>query len=143
MLPVRLTEIGPARYETAVNMGRPKQFFLTQNHMQWAINGRVFEMEDVAPEEIVQRGTQEIWEFDNTSGGMMSMMNLPHPIHLHGRQFRVLERRGVRHRGIRTMDGRIRHCCCPGNVSGSWWISIISPACICTIATIWSTRTWG
>ena len=31
--------------------------------------------------------------------GMMGMMNMPHPIHLHGKQFQVLERRGVTHNG--------------------------------------------
>jgi FtsP/CotA-like multicopper oxidase with cupredoxin domain len=30
---------------------------------------------------------------------MMSMMPMPHPIHLHGMQFQVLERRGVVHEG--------------------------------------------
>jgi FtsP/CotA-like multicopper oxidase with cupredoxin domain len=30
---------------------------------------------------------------------MMGMMNMPHPIHLHGEQFQVLERKGVRHNG--------------------------------------------
>jgi len=31
--------------------------------------------------------------------GMMGGMNLPHPMHLHGLQFQVLERQGVRHEG--------------------------------------------
>ena len=56
-------------------------------------------MEDVARDEIVQLGTKEIWEFDNTGGGMMPGMNMPHPIHLHGKQFRVIARSGVRHQG--------------------------------------------
>ena len=30
-----------------------------------------------------------VWELDNRAGGMMQMA---HPIHLHGRQFRVLKR---------------------------------------------------
>ena len=29
----------------------------------------------------------------------MRMMNMPHPIHLHGKQFRVVGRSGVRHDG--------------------------------------------
>jgi FtsP/CotA-like multicopper oxidase with cupredoxin domain len=78
---------------------RPRQFFLTMRHMQWTINGRVFEMEGVASDEIVRLGSTEIWEFHNTGGGMMRMMDMPHPIHLHGRQFRVIGRRGVRHEG--------------------------------------------
>jgi FtsP/CotA-like multicopper oxidase with cupredoxin domain len=53
-------------------------------------------MEEVADDEIVGLDTAEIWEFNNTGGGMMSM---PHPIHLHGKQFRVIERAGVFHDG--------------------------------------------
>jgi FtsP/CotA-like multicopper oxidase with cupredoxin domain len=41
----------------------------------------------------------EIWEFNNPGGGMMHMMNMPHPIHLHGKQFRIIERGGVMHEG--------------------------------------------
>jgi FtsP/CotA-like multicopper oxidase with cupredoxin domain len=43
----------------------------------------------------------EIWEFINEGGGMgmMGGMDMPHPIHLHGMQFQVLQRRGVAHGG--------------------------------------------
>jgi FtsP/CotA-like multicopper oxidase with cupredoxin domain len=37
--------------------------------------------------------------FNNNGGGMMHMMNMPHPIHLHCKQFRVIERSGVMHEG--------------------------------------------
>ncbi|MCF8130221.1 MAG: multicopper oxidase domain-containing protein [Deltaproteobacteria bacterium] len=53
-------------------------------------------MEGVADDEIVRLSSKEIWEFHNTGGGMM---NMPHPIHLHGKQFRVIERSGVGHKG--------------------------------------------
>ena len=56
-------------------------------------------MDDVADDEMVRLGSKEIWEFNNTGGGMMNMMNMAHPIHLHGKQFRVVERRGVTHDG--------------------------------------------
>ncbi len=98
-LPDKLSEIGPIRPGDAVNYFRPRQFYLTMRHMQWTINGRVFQMEEVADDEIVRLGTTEIWEFNNTGGGMMNMMNMPHPIHLHGKQFRVIERGGVAHEG--------------------------------------------
>ena len=99
VLPPVLSDIGPFRQDAADNLSSPKQFFLTMNHMQWSINGRIFEMENVAEDEIVRLGSKEIWEFHNTGGGMMHMMNMPHPIHLHGKQFRVVERRGVAHQG--------------------------------------------
>jgi FtsP/CotA-like multicopper oxidase with cupredoxin domain len=99
ILPPILSEIRPFRQDTADNYSKPKNFFLTMNHMQWSINGRTFEMEDVADDEIVRLGSKEIWEFHNTGGRRMHMMDMPHPIHLHGKQFRVIERSGVRHKG--------------------------------------------
>ena len=98
-LPERLSEVSPVRLDEVANRLRPRQFYLTLRHMQWSINGRVFQMEDVAGDEIVQLGTKEIWEFINTGGGMMHMQDMPHPMHMHGQQFRVVERGGVRHRG--------------------------------------------
>jgi FtsP/CotA-like multicopper oxidase with cupredoxin domain len=98
-LPRMLSEIKPIPQDEAVNFFHPRQFNLTMRHMQWSINGRIFEMEDVASDEIVQLGSKEIWEFNNIGGGMMHMMNLPHPIHLHGKQFRIIERSGVMHEG--------------------------------------------
>ena len=99
VLPEKLSRIDSAQSDLAVNFSNPRKFFLTMNHMQWSINGRTFQMEHVAEDEIVRLGSTEIWEFHNTGGGMMHMMNMPHPIHLHGKQFRVLERNGVRHEG--------------------------------------------
>jgi FtsP/CotA-like multicopper oxidase with cupredoxin domain len=60
--------------------------------MRWTLNGRIFEMQGVAPDEIVKAGSKVVWEFDNTQPGMMGMQ-LAHPLHLHGRQFRILSRR--------------------------------------------------
>ncbi len=96
VLPQRLSEMSAIQETGADNYERPRQFYLNMGHMQWTINGRVFQMQGVADEEIVQLGSKEIWEFHNTGGGMMRM---PHPIHLHGKQFRVIGRNGVRHQG--------------------------------------------
>jgi FtsP/CotA-like multicopper oxidase with cupredoxin domain len=98
-LPRQLSEITSVQSNEAVNFSRPRRFFFTMQHMQWSINGRVFQMEEVAADEIVKLGSKEVWEFHNTGGGMMNMMNMPHPIHLHGKQFRVIERSGVMHEG--------------------------------------------
>jgi FtsP/CotA-like multicopper oxidase with cupredoxin domain len=59
--------------------------------MQWLLNGRTFEMDGVAPNETVSLDSTEVWEFDNSGAAMMGM-RLAHPLHLHGRQFRVLSR---------------------------------------------------
>ena len=62
----------------------------------WTLNGRTFQMTAVAPEERVKLGSIEIWEFVNSGGGMGmmggGMMGLPHPMHMHGEQFQVLDR---------------------------------------------------
>jgi len=98
-LPEKLAEMKLPRLDEAVNLSHPRRFYLLMQRMQWSINGRVFQMEDVAADEMVQLGSKEIWEFHNTGGGMMGMMHMPHPIHLHGKPFRVIERRGVTHGG--------------------------------------------
>ncbi len=100
-LPKRLSTIKRYRAADAVNAGDSKKFYLEMRHMTWTINGRTFQMQEVANDEKVRLNTLEVWEFINEGGGMgmMGGMNMPHPMHLHGMQFQVLERRGVRHEG--------------------------------------------
>jgi FtsP/CotA-like multicopper oxidase with cupredoxin domain len=100
-LPQQLSAIKPYRPADAVNQEYPKRFHLVMRHMAWTINGRTFRMEQVAADEKVGLNTLEVWEFINEGGGMgmMGGMDMPHPIHLHGRQFQVMQRRGVVHEG--------------------------------------------
>ena len=100
-LPQRLSTIIPLDPADAVNREYPKRFHLNLRHMAWTINGRTFRMQEVAPWERVAINTLEVWEFVNEAGGMgmMGGMAMPHPIHLHGMQFQVLERWGVTHDG--------------------------------------------
>jgi FtsP/CotA-like multicopper oxidase with cupredoxin domain len=65
---------------------------LTFQMMQWFMAGRTFDMTDVAADEVVAAGSTHVWEFVNAGGPMG--MQMAHPIHLHGRQFRVLSRTG-------------------------------------------------
>jgi FtsP/CotA-like multicopper oxidase with cupredoxin domain len=82
----------------------------------WSLNGRSFEMDAVADDEIVQANTLEVWEFinvvnegetgameDGNGGHDMGNMNMgngevktedqmAHPMHIHGVQFQILER---------------------------------------------------
>jgi blue copper oxidase len=97
-LPEQFSTIKRYQASDAVNLGNHRRFRLDMRHMAWTINGRTFQMEAVANDEKVQMNTLEEWEFTNENGGM-GMMNMPHPIHLHGKQFQVLERRGVTHNG--------------------------------------------
>jgi blue copper oxidase len=55
--------------------------------MRWLINGKTHRMDEFPI--VVQRGAKEIWEIHNDKKSM------PHPIHLHGFQFRILERVGT------------------------------------------------
>jgi FtsP/CotA-like multicopper oxidase with cupredoxin domain len=100
-LPKRLSTIRRYRAADAVNVGHPKRFNLVMRHMNWTINGSTFRMQEVANEEKVRMNSFEVWEFINEGSGMgmMGGMNMPHPMHLHGKQFQVLERQGVTHEG--------------------------------------------
>jgi len=107
-LPDRLSVIERYRVEDAVNGNRPLTFTLGMGGMgmgrgmmgggmAWTINGRSFEMEDVAQDEIVKLNTLEAWVYDNLTGGggmgmMGGMMQMAHPMHIHGVQFQVVER---------------------------------------------------
>ncbi len=65
------------------------------SHMRWTINNRTFEMNEVADYEKVKLNTSEVWEFVNGGGGrgmMGGMMEMPHPVHIHGLQFKIIER---------------------------------------------------
>jgi FtsP/CotA-like multicopper oxidase with cupredoxin domain len=100
-LPKRLSTIKRYRAADAVNEGHPKKFNLVMRHMTWTINGSTFRMQEVANDEKVRMNSLEVWEFINEGSGMgmMGGMNMPHPMHLHGKQFQVLERQGVTHDG--------------------------------------------
>ncbi|MGE5256450.1 MAG: multicopper oxidase family protein [Hyphomicrobiales bacterium] len=100
-LPEKLSFVARDNPRNAINFYSPRRFQLSMGHMQWTINGRTFQMDDVADDEIVRLGSMEVWEFSNPGGGMgmMGMMNMPHPVHLHGKPFQVIERGGVMHSG--------------------------------------------
>ena len=80
----------------ASNANNPRVFALSMGMgMRWTINGRTFEMTDVARDEKVKLGDIEVWEFRNSGGmgmGMMNNMAQPHPMHVHGLQFKVIDR---------------------------------------------------
>jgi FtsP/CotA-like multicopper oxidase with cupredoxin domain len=91
VLPARLAELAPA---IAPRELQRREFAITLGHMRWGINGRTFDMDDVAPDERVGFGDTEVWEFSNRT----SMMAMPHPMHVHAVQFRVIERLAFRFR---------------------------------------------
>ena len=93
-LPSKLARLERLRPEEAVNRSNPRTFRFEMQHMQPTINGRTFQMTKVASDEIVRLNTVEMWELVNRSGGMgmMGGMQIPHPVHIHGLQYQIVER---------------------------------------------------
>jgi FtsP/CotA-like multicopper oxidase with cupredoxin domain len=67
------------------NFASPRPFTLGMQQMVWTINGRVYEMEGVAEDEIVRLGETMAWEWINNTP-------IPHPMHMHNVQFQVVGR---------------------------------------------------
>lgn len=91
-LPRQLSKIAPPEPRLAVNASRPKVFDLTMGMMVWGINGASFDMLGASALETVRLGTSEVWEFRNDGAGSMMGMVMPHAMHVHGLQFRVIGR---------------------------------------------------
>jgi suppressor of ftsI/bilirubin oxidase len=71
----------------AATAGEPRRFTLGHDGKgNWTINGWRFK--DSETPVTVRRGARETWLLQNNRASM------PHPVHIHGFQFRVLERRG-------------------------------------------------
>lgn len=65
---------------------------LAFRHMRGFLNGREFEMEAVANDERVPRNEPLLWTFEHDGSGGMNML-MPHPMHVHGVRFRIVERK--------------------------------------------------
>lgn len=65
-----------------------RTFTLKTTANQNSINNTPYNMEKLNFD--VKKGTQEIWEIKNGSDNL----DMPHPFHVHGAQFRVIERNG-------------------------------------------------
>ena len=89
----------PPGSDFRAEQGTPQQvarsFSLYMQFGQWTLNGRTFQMEATAPDEVVELGSTEIWEFVNQQpggGGGMMGGGMPHPMHIHDLQFRIISR---------------------------------------------------
>ena len=81
----------------------PRRVTLNFQHGQWLLDGRTFAMHDTSRDEIVAAESTQIWEIVNGQG--MMGMQMAHPIHLHGRQFRVMSREGMSSAGAVVAQG--------------------------------------
>ncbi len=79
-LPATLSQVRAIRTEGATQ----RKIELAMEKMKFLINGRSFRMDETAFD--VKRGAVEIWSISNPVQGM------PHPMHIHGFSFQVLER---------------------------------------------------
>jgi len=118
-LPQRLSEIEKIEPSKAVNYDSPKKFHFYNERMSWVINGETFEMDEVAEWEKVQLNTTEVWQFINGDDGrgmgmMQDMMQLPHPAHIHGLQFQIIER------DISGMDAAVWESVKDGFIDQGW-----------------------
>jgi blue copper oxidase len=82
-VPATLSRLPPVKEPS----GAPRRIRLAHDGKgRWTINGWVYDPQSVPL--TVKRGTAETWLIENDRASM------PHPMHLHGFAFRVLERRG-------------------------------------------------
>jgi len=79
---------------------------LAFRHMRGFLNGRGFEMEAVANDERVPCNEPLLWTFEHDESGGMNM-HMPHPMHLHGVRFRVVERQRGAGAAADVADGLI------------------------------------
>jgi len=63
----------------------PRIVAITVKHMHWLINGESFDMDRFPLKS--RRNTIEVWDIQNAE------MSMPHPMHMHGFSFQVIERR--------------------------------------------------
>ncbi|MGZ8934781.1 MAG: multicopper oxidase domain-containing protein, partial [Methylobacter sp.] len=93
-LPEVLTPITALQVKHAENAANPRTIALSMQHMSALLNGRSYKMNDIQPDEIIPVNSLQLIEFDNGfDGGMHGMMmDMPHPMHLHGEQFQIVKR---------------------------------------------------
>ncbi len=81
-VPATLSRIVPI----AANCSSPRLIHLDHVKMVWRINGQTYYDEKTPI--TVKRGATEVWNVRNAEASM------PHPFHIHGFQFQILERKG-------------------------------------------------
>ena len=84
--PSKLSQYSKINPSEATNLNSPKEFeLIPKRGTGWTINGNGYEDNRYENYEIIKYGDTEVWEFYNPTG-------MPHPMHIHGTQFQVLNR---------------------------------------------------
>ncbi len=75
----------------AVNLNEPRAWNIGINLSlgHFLINDTMYDIDSLLPNEIVRAGSLEILEFNNP---WVAGLSMAHPMHVHGRQFQILER---------------------------------------------------
>jgi len=100
--PVRLPQPQPLlepRFEVTTRLAFAR--------MRGSLNGRTFDMRNmsaVADDERLPLGKPVSWTLENSDG----MMDMPHPMHIHGVRFRIMRREGPTPRSV--ADGLMNGC---------------------------------
>ncbi|MDP3875716.1 MAG: multicopper oxidase domain-containing protein [Methylobacter sp.] len=115
-LPKVLTPITALSSKNAANAANPRTITLSMRHMSALLNGRSYKMNDIQPDEIIPVNSLQLIEFDNgfSGGGMHGMMDMPHPMHLHGEQFQIVKRE------VNTPAGEQYASVSDGFISNGW-----------------------
>lgn len=94
-LPASLTPLKHLKVSDSANPKNPRTISLSMGRMSALLNGRSYKMYDVQADEIIPVNTLQLMEFDNGYNGHRGMgmnMAMPHPMHLHGEQFKIVKR---------------------------------------------------
>jgi len=83
-IPEKLADL-PSLNAKDIKDTKVRKIAITQQNMQWLLNGKIYDMNEFPVE--VKKGTKEIWEMTNAN------FSMPHPMHIHGFLFRVLDRK--------------------------------------------------
>jgi FtsP/CotA-like multicopper oxidase with cupredoxin domain len=92
VLPKRFAPIKPLELNNAANANNPRTITLSMRHMSALLNGRSYKMNDVRPDEVIPVNSLQLMAFDNGLRSSHGMMAMPHPMHLHGEQFKIVKR---------------------------------------------------
>jgi len=116
-LPERLIKFARHERSQAENPGQPRSIKISMMRMKWLLNSKEFEMTTADAAETVKLNTLQVIEFDNgytQTMGMGMMSGLPHPMHIHGQQFQIIER------VIRDDQRKDYETVSPGFVDDGW-----------------------